>query len=72
MKWIVELERETWIAPWSGDPGRTVVMHNARKFGSKRAAELALRKARCFRQFKNATIISATSKKPACGGRGKS
>ncbi len=56
MGWIVELERETWIAPWSGDPGRTVVIRNARKFGSKRSAELALRKARGFRPFKNATI----------------
>lgn len=61
MEWIVELERETWIAPWPGDPGRTVVIRNARKFGSKRSAEIALMKARGFRPFQNAKIISATT-----------
>jgi len=57
MPWIVELEQETWIAPWFGDPGRTVVMRNARKFSSKHSAELALSKARGFHPFANAKII---------------
>ncbi len=61
MRWIVELERETWIAPWFGDPGRTVVMRNARKFDSKRSAELALRKARGFRPFPYAKITEVTT-----------
>lgn len=57
MHWIVELEPGTWIAPWFGDPGRTVVRRNARQFDSKRSAELALKKARDFSQFVHAKII---------------
>jgi len=29
---IVELEEKCWIAPWEGDPGRTIVKENAKQF----------------------------------------
>lgn len=58
--WIVELEKNTWIAPWSGDPGRTVVMDNARKFNSKRSAAFALGKARGFSPFPHAKITEVS------------
>lgn len=58
---IVELEEEVWIAPWEGDPGRTLVKENAKRFKSKGAATKAMDKACAirFRDFKNAQVILA-------------
>lgn len=54
---IVELEEGVWLAPWRGDPGRTVVISNAKVFTSKKGANIALGLARKFRKFKNAMVI---------------
>jgi hypothetical protein len=56
---IVELENGVWIAPWNGDPGRTLDRENAKKFDNHKNAKKMLGKAREHRQFKNALIIDA-------------
>ncbi len=55
-KYLVELERGCWLADWKGDPGRTVVWANAKRF-EKTAAKTALTKARRYRTLPNAKII---------------
>jgi hypothetical protein len=55
---IVELESGVWLAPWHGDPGRTVVKKNARVYTSKKGANIALGISRRFRDFNNARVIS--------------
>jgi hypothetical protein len=57
MKWIVELQKNVWIAAWDGDPGRTVKKENAEVFQDKLKATQALTYARLFRPFKQAKII---------------
>jgi hypothetical protein len=57
MKWIVELEKNVWIAPWAGDPGRTVKKENAEVFEDKLKASQAITYARVFRPFKNAKVV---------------
>ena len=49
--YIVELERYVWLAPWPGDPGRTLVKKNAKQFNSKKQAKRALTKALKCRNF---------------------
>ena len=44
--WVVEIETECWRAPWQGDPGRTLLLANAKRYKSEHAANYALRKAR--------------------------
>ena len=39
MSYIVELEPGCWLAPWKGDPGRTLVIHSAKVFATERAAQ---------------------------------
>jgi len=48
---VVELEPGVWVAPWSGDPGRTLVIANAQQFDRQADAEAALEAAREFRPF---------------------
>lgn len=58
--YIVEFEEGCWAAPWSGDPGRTLVKDNAKRFKTLSAAIKCLDKARAipFRNgFRNAKII---------------
>jgi hypothetical protein len=55
-RYIVQLERSCWLAPWKGDPGRTTVLTNATRFKSRRLAEQALKQAREYRAFKNAVV----------------
>ncbi len=57
MYYIIELDEKCWIAPWDGDPGRTVVENSAKKYLFKEPAERALGKARKYRPFKNARIV---------------
>lgn len=45
---IVELEEGCWLAPWRGDPGRTLVRESAKRFKSARAARAALARHRAF------------------------
>jgi len=60
MIYIVELEQNTWIAPWEGDPGRTSVIENSKVFPTKRTAEAGLKAARKYCQFRFAKIIPLT------------
>ena len=53
---IVELQKDCWIAPWDGDPGRTIVRKNAKVFPNRMEADFALVCARQFRPFKKAKI----------------
>lgn len=46
-EWIVELyDGKQFLAPWTGDPGRTCVRESARRYKSQYAAECALREAK--------------------------
>lgn len=54
---IVELENGVWLAPWDGDPGRTLRIENAKTFASFKDAEDALKMAREWRQFVEARIL---------------
>jgi hypothetical protein len=58
---IVKLEEDTegscYIASGHGDPPRTLVLNNAKRFRSRTRAETALAKARKFRPFRRAEII---------------
>lgn len=49
--WIVELQPGCWLAPWDGDPGRTLVKDSAEIFPTKKAAEDALDRASDFREW---------------------
>lgn len=53
--YILKFENmECWIAPWNGDPGRTLVRRSARQFDSKEQAELFRKrclKENCHRKF---------------------
>lgn len=59
-KYIVNINNEYWLAPWTGDPGRTLVKENAKKYtsmhGAKTAAGIAIRK-RPWRDGKITVII---------------
>ena len=54
--YIVRLEDGVWIAPWGGDPGRTLVRDTAYMFKTKRAAHIAIAEALLFRDFSNPTV----------------
>lgn len=54
--WVVQIEPGVWLAPWRGDPGRTLVLENAKRFKSAHAGECALRTARRWRPFKGAFV----------------
>jgi hypothetical protein len=64
MKYIVVLEVDDsggalqFIAPWSGDPGRTCIIENARRYKSAYCATLGLAHARKYHDFNNAIIRS--------------
>jgi hypothetical protein len=51
------LEPGVWLAPWDGDPGRTLVFKTAKIFATKNLAKKALKAARKFRPFTLAEII---------------
>lgn len=61
MKYIVELEKNVWIAHWEADPGRTIKIENAKKFDSKKSAQKARTEARKYRDFLNAKIVEVLS-----------
>jgi len=54
--YIVELEENVWLAPWQGDPGRTLKIENAKQYQYKKNAEYELEMARKYRPFLNAKI----------------
>jgi len=55
--YIVELEKDTWLAPWHGDPGRTLVKESARKFKNKPQAYRAIANALKYRDLKNPIVV---------------
>ncbi len=57
MSITVLLETDVWLAPWKGDPGRTLVQSSARRFADTFAAARAIRRARTFRPFPNAVVL---------------
>lgn len=59
MKFVVKLQRGCWLADWPGDPGRTLVIDNAKRFDSFEKAARALMRARKYRDFTDATIDPA-------------
>jgi len=54
--YIVELEKGVWLAPWSGDPGRTLKMCNAKEFKTRRQTCLAIGRALKYRNFKDPKV----------------
>jgi hypothetical protein len=54
--YIVKLEKGVWLAPWDGDPGRTLKKENAKEFKLKSDANHALIQARMYRPFNDAEI----------------
>jgi hypothetical protein len=53
---IVELEPGVYLAPWGGDPGRTIDTKTAKRFKTTNAANRGLRNARLYRPFCGAKI----------------
>ena len=56
--WIVKLEPGVWLADGDGDPPRTLVRDNAKRFSTYQTAWLALDEARRWRPFEKATITA--------------
>lgn len=54
--YVVELEPGVWLAPWSGDPGRTCVEADAVRFASVSEATEALRAAERHRRLPRAMV----------------
>lgn len=61
--YIVKLNPKCWLAPWSGDPGRTCVKKNARRYKTLRGARIALGLARQYRPFEGANICDSETGK---------
>lgn len=53
---IVELEASVWLAPWDGDPGRTLARESAKTFRTEAAAHKAIEEARKYRRFKKVIV----------------
>lgn len=59
--WVVELEPGVWLAPWDGDPGRTLVEASATRYPSYVAADRALTRAQACRTFLTPAIREVPS-----------
>lgn len=63
VKYIVELYGGTqFLAPWSGDPGRTCIRESAKRYKSKHAAKCALayaKRVNKHRDFSEAKVVEA-------------
>ena len=58
MEYIVQIGKDCWLAPWEGDPGRTLVKDSARRFSSITSANRAITEARKVRPASRYTIVS--------------
>ena len=58
MAYIVEIEIGVWLASLDGDPGRTLDKSRATTFKTRKDAEMDLQKARLFKDFRDAKIIT--------------
>jgi hypothetical protein len=57
MPYIVELEPGMqYLAPWSGDPGRTCVRATAKRYPTAKGARAAIAQARRWRKFPDAIV----------------
>lgn len=54
---IVELESGVWLADGDGDPARTTIRENAKRFKSLEEGRMALSDAREYRSFEKAVVI---------------
>jgi len=57
-KWVVEIDKGVWLAPWDGDPGRTLVLGSAKLFDSQEEASKAVAEVRTYRQIECAKIYT--------------
>lgn len=58
--YIVELEKGVYLAPWDGDPGRTLDYNKAKVFKTADEARVALKYAREYAPFLKAGIFLFT------------
>jgi hypothetical protein len=49
---ILNMSSPCWLAPWEGDPGRTLVLNNASVYKSHIEAEEAIVRARASHPFR--------------------
>ena len=63
--WLAEISPGCWLAPWTGDPGRTAVGANAKRYKTEGAAKAALtraRKAFRWRRIKGRVVYVETDR----------
>lgn len=60
MKFVVELQKMVWLAPWDGNPGRTCELAGAMRLSTKKKAERELERARKYHPFERARIVEVT------------
>lgn len=58
--WIVELQPGCWLAPWDGDPGRTLVKASAEVFTTRAEASAALDRASDSREWTAPALVPVT------------
>ena len=66
-RWIAQISEGCWLAPWGGDPGRTIMRDNATRYKTAGAAKAALTRARKrfgFRNIKGSVELVAPEPKP--------
>jgi hypothetical protein len=68
-KAVVRLTPNCWLAPWRGDPGRTMVRESAKVYESPWAAFYALVRAKTFRPFPQAVIEDYQPAEPETGSQ---
>ena len=66
--YVVEIEHKVYLASWDGDPGRTLLRGNAKRFKSVRSATYGLYMARKYRDFPDAVILEV-ERQPADAGK---
>lgn len=60
---VVNCVVTTWIAPWSGDPGRTCIEQYAKRYDSISSATFGLAHARKYGEFRDAEISEVSIEK---------
>ena len=64
MKYVIEIESAKsmmWVAPWVGDPGRTLKHDNAQKFKTKKSAQKEVERLQTFYPERNFTYTIVTA-----------
>lgn len=60
VKYIIELEKGVYFVSMKGDPKRTLIESNARRYPSIRSATYGLANARAYRDFPCAQIVQVS------------